>query len=72
MYESKKVSWKSWSAIKMNLVSKLVDLLEKPRYEHVKAIRIVLNDTFPAVFGYGLLYNAKHSDAYQVVQYIQM
>ena len=33
-----------------------------------RAVREILNDDHPEVFGYGMLYNSKdHKDAYQVI-----
>ena len=41
--------------MKMDLMDCLAQSHPKPRYEHVRAIREYLNDTFPNIFGYGMM-----------------
>ena len=72
--ETGKISWNKWTRdFKRALVERL--FLEcglktkgsRPTLQHVQAVREILAEKYPALFGFGVLYDSKkHKTAYEV------
>ena len=59
LYEKKKVTWNLWTGpIKKALVEKLFRVC-RPKTKHAHALRIILEEEFPELFGFGQLFNTR-------------
>ena len=73
VYGAKKIDWKFYTnKIKLALIRNLYNEFpsrgkkEYPKQKNIRALREVLNDLFPDLFGFGKLYDeSKFTDAYQ-------
>ena len=70
--ETGKISWNKWTRdVKKSLVDRLyIECSMKglnPQLKHAQAVREVLAEKYPDLFGYGILFDTKHHEtAYEV------